>query len=188
MSVSGAGGPDALPSFRYHPDPVATGSVERRPVSCRSCGQEREWAYAAAPYAVEDLHDALCPWCVADGSAAATFGASFTDLGGHDVPDGLPHHVIDEIVHRTPGFSAWQQERWLFHCDDGCAFLGAVGWDELSEHPDAVAAVLLQVTGWGLAGEDAEAFVGSLDTDGASTAYLFRCLHCGAHLAYADAD
>lgn len=186
--MSAADGPGPLPSFAYHPDPVATGAIERRPVSCRCCGQDREWVYAVAPYAVDDLRDALCPWCVADGSAAARFDASFTDLGDTDLPADLPDHVVDEIVHRTPGFSAWQQERWLFHCDDGCAFLGAVGWDDLARHPDAVAAVLLDVASWGLVGEDAEAFVGSLDVDGASTAYLFRCRHCGAHLAYADAD
>lgn len=186
--MSAAGEPGPLPSFRYHPDPVATGAVEPRPTTCRCCGRDRGWVYAAAPYAVEDLHDALCPWCVADGSAAAAFDATFTDLGGEGAPEGLPDHVIDEIEHRTPGFSAWQQERWLFHCGDGCAFLGAVGWDDLAPHPEAVAAVLVQVAGWGLDGEDAEAFVGSLDADGASTAYLFRCLHCGTHLAYADAD
>ncbi len=186
--MSRAEGAEALPAFRYHPDPVATGAVERRRVTCRCCGRDRGWVYAVAPYAVDDLRDALCPWCVADGSAAATFDACFTDLGEADVPDGLPGEVIDQITHRTPGFSAWQQERWLFHCGDGCAFLGAVGWDELARHPDAVATVAAQVAGWGLTGRDADAFLGSLDADGASTAYLFRCLHCGTHLAYADAD
>ena len=185
--MSAAAGPPELPSFRYPPDPVSTGAIEQRAVRCRCCGQDRGWVYAVAPYAVEDLRDALCPWCVADGSAAATFDAAFTDLGDEG-PDGLPVQVLEEVTRRTPGFSAWQHERWLFHCDDAAAFLGAVGWDELSAHPEAVAAVLLQVAGSGIAGEDAEAFVGSLDVDGASTAYLFRCLHCGAHLAYADAD
>ncbi|MCU1499553.1 MAG: hypothetical protein JWM47_3506 [Acidimicrobiales bacterium] len=176
-----------LPAFRYHPDPVATGAFDARAGACRCCGERRGWVYAVTPYAQEDLRDALCPWCVADGSAANRFAATFTELGEH-IPAGIPATVLDELAHRTPGFSAWQQERWLFHCDDGAAFLGAAGWAQLEAHPDAVAALLVQAASWGFTGEDAEAFVGSLDVDGASTAYLFRCLHCGTHLAYADLD
>ncbi len=181
---------DSLPLFRYHPDPVATGAFERQGRTCRRCGQARGWVYVVSPYAVENLRDALCPWCVADGSAAATFDAVFTDLGTADdaTDQGVPAAVLDELAHRTPGFSAWQQERWLFHCSDGAAFLGPVGWDTLADHPDAAEAVRTQVAGWGLQGSDIDAFVGSLDEDGASTGYLFRCLHCGVHLAYADTD
>lgn len=139
------------------------------------------------PYAAEDLRDALCPWCVADGSAAAAFDATFTELTGTDPgTEGVPAAVLEEIAHRTPGFSAWDQERWLFHCGDGAAFLGAAGWAEVMDLPEAVEALRAQAKTWGLLGEDADAFVGSLDIDGASTAYLFRCLHCATHLAYAD--
>ncbi|MGK5440406.1 CbrC family protein [Micromonospora sp. URMC 105] len=35
------------------------------------------------------------------------------------------------------GYS-WQQPSWLYHCGDGAAFLGAVGYDALRAHPDAV--------------------------------------------------
>ncbi|CAN5528954.1 CbrC family protein [soil metagenome] len=178
---------DALPTFRYHPDPVATGAFERQNGTCRACGRARGWVYVVTPYAEENLRDALCPWCVADGSAAAAFAATFADLGD-DVPDTVAAAVRDEIAHRTPGFSAWQQERWLFHCDDGAAFLGAAGWEELVDLPDAVAMLRAQAEGWGFVGAEADAFVGSLDVDGASTAYLFRCRHCGTHLAYADLD
>ena len=179
---------EPLPTFRYHPDPVATGAFERGSGQCRRCGLVRGWVYVVPPYAIENLRDALCPWCVADGSAAATFAASFTDLGerGSDI-EGIPAAVLDEITLCTPGFSAWEQERWLFHCGDGAAFLGAVGWPELADLSDAIATLRTQAAGWGLAGDDIEAFVGSLDVDGASTAYLFQCLHCGTHLAYADA-
>jgi hypothetical protein len=179
---------DPLPTFRYHPDPVATGALERRPGECRRCRRDRGWLYAVAPYAALDLRDALCPWCVADGSAAVAFDATFTDLGAGPEPIGVPAAVLDEIAHRTPGFSGWQQERWLFHCGDGAAYLGAAGWEQLADLPDAVADLRRQAAGWGFDDEDAEAFVGSLDVEGASTAYLFRCLHCGRHLAYADLD
>ncbi len=179
---------EPLPTFRYHPDPVATGAFEQQGGTCRRCGMARGWVYVVPPYAIENLRDALCPWCVADGSAAATFAATFTDLSEATDLAGIPETVLDEITHRTPGFSAWQQERWLFHCGDGAAFLGAAGWPQLADLPDALNSLRTQATMWGFTGEDTDAFLGSLDVDGASTAYLFRCLHCSTHLAYADLD
>jgi uncharacterized protein CbrC (UPF0167 family) len=65
----------------------------------------------------------FCPWCIADGSAAETFGADFTDVGA-EVPDDVPREVLEELAFRTPGFSGWQQEHWLYHCGDGAEFLG----------------------------------------------------------------
>lgn len=37
------------------------------------------------------------------------------------------------MIHRTPGYCGWQQEYWIAHCDDYCAFVGYVGWKELVE-------------------------------------------------------
>jgi uncharacterized protein CbrC (UPF0167 family) len=34
-----------LPAFRYHPDPVATGSVARSGEACDVCGEERGYLY-----------------------------------------------------------------------------------------------------------------------------------------------
>lgn len=182
---------EVLPTFRYHPDPLATGAFERLARACRCCGLERGWSYVHGTAGAVDLHDSVCPWCIADGSAAERFEVVFTDLG-NGVPTELvgPHiaAVVDEIERRTPGFSGWQAERWLFHCGDAAAFLGPVGWEDLEDHPDAVAALREEVSGWGLDADDVDAVVGSLDVDGAATAYLFRCLHCGAHLAYADME
>lgn len=177
-----------LPSFRYHPDPVATGVIERRDRTCPGCGQVRGWVYVVAPYAEQELRERLCPWCIADGTAAERFSARFTVLTAGDVPDGVSAEVVAEVAERTPGFAGWQQERWLFHCGDAAAYLGPVGWDELDGDDDAIAALVAQAEAMGLTGDLAEAFVGSLDVDGAATAYRFRCLHCDRSLAYADLD
>lgn len=48
---------------------------------CQGCGKARGFVYVGPVYSVEELNDALCPWCIADGSAAEAFGASFTDVG-----------------------------------------------------------------------------------------------------------
>lgn len=75
---------DLVPTFRYHPDPVASGSVRASPVPCRCCGLARGWLYTGPVYAEEALDEALCPWCIADGTAAARFGASFVDDAAFD--------------------------------------------------------------------------------------------------------
>jgi uncharacterized protein len=92
-------------------------------VTCLACGAARGYIYTGPVYAVEELVESFCPWCIADGTAAERFDAEFTDVGSY-VPDDVPPEVLDEIAHRTPGFSGWQQEHWLYHCGDGAAFEG----------------------------------------------------------------
>src|ERR1700681_2992579 len=104
-----------VPPFRYHPDPLATGTVRPSDDSCEVCGKARGFVYTGPVYSAIADEPTICPWCIADGSAAETLEAEFTDVGW-GVPDDVPAEVIDEIAHRTPGFSGWQQERWLYHC------------------------------------------------------------------------
>lgn len=82
-----------------------------------------------------------------------------------------------EVDRRTPGFRGRQQERWLTHCGDAAAFLGRAGAADVRRHPDALADLLA---------EFGAEFCEALDADGQPTAYLFACLHCDRHLAYAD--
>ena len=89
---------------------------------------------------------------------------------------------------RTPGFSGWQQEHWLYHCGDGAAFLGAAGWPELEKHPDALDKVREELPRGVWSSDEVEAYLRALYKDGSPTAYLFRCRHCGTHLAYSDSD
>jgi uncharacterized protein CbrC (UPF0167 family) len=165
-----------IPEFPYHPDPRATGFVRLSDARCLACGERRGFVYTGPVYASEELDGSLCPWCIADGSAADKYDAEFTDVGW-GVPAGVPADVVEQVATRTPGFSAWQQEHWLYHCGDACAFLGLVGWTELELHPDAVES---------LRQEHDRGYLRTLDADGEATAYLFRCRHCDRHLAYAD--
>ncbi|MEU9913259.1 CbrC family protein [Streptomyces sp. NPDC051001] len=162
----------ALPVFRYHPDPLATGSVVPSEARCDCCGQHRGFAYDGPVYAVADPSGVLCPWCLADGSASERYEAQFTETEGR-----VPMEVRLEVDRRTPGFRGWQQERWLTHCGDAAAFLGRAGAADVRRHPDALA---------DLAAEFGQEFCAALDAGGQPTAYLFACLHCDRHLAYAD--
>jgi uncharacterized protein CbrC (UPF0167 family) len=127
----------------------------------------------------------VLPWCIADGSAAESHDAEFTDVGV-GVPDDVPAEVVETIARRTPGFTAWQQARWLYHCGDGAAFFGLAGWKELQQHPDALDMLRRDADDYGWSPADLDRYLESLDKDGEPTAYLFRCTRCGTHLAYSD--
>ena len=51
---------------------------------------------------------------------------------------------------RTPGYHAWQQPHWLYHCDDGAAYLGRVGWDQIQDDVGALQALHLEASELGL--------------------------------------
>ena len=92
---------DLLPMFVYHPDPIATGSVVPAQTECLACRRSRGLIYTGPVFAAEELVDELCPWCIADGSAAATFDAEFTDVG-LGVPEGISEAILEVIATRTP--------------------------------------------------------------------------------------
>ncbi|MFJ9673062.1 CbrC family protein [Streptomyces sp. NPDC101221] len=59
-----------LPFFRYHPDPLASGSIRASAESCACCGRSTGWIYTATFYSAQEVSGRFCPWCIADGSAA----------------------------------------------------------------------------------------------------------------------
>jgi uncharacterized protein CbrC (UPF0167 family) len=179
-----------LPTFKYHPDPVATGSIVSSDSECVCCHQQRGYIYVGPVFAVDELAESICPWCIADGSAHASFDAMFTDdagVGGYSRPRAVPVSVVEEIAFRTPGFSGWQQERWLACCGDAAAFVGRAGRADLeSQWPSAIQSIQLDC---GVVdGAEWERYFRALDKDGSPTAYVFHCLHCGKYLGYSDCD
>jgi len=181
---------EALPKFRYHPEPLATGSLKQdSETPCLGCNQIRGYIYTGPVYTDRGFHleDHLCPWCIADGSAAKKFGATFTDTGEIE---GITDEVRNEVEARTPGFNAWQQDMWLACCNDAAAFLGVAGAEEIArDFPKAAAVVKKYIRKeFDMEKEDADDFFDGLTKDGESAAYIFRCLHCNKYLAYADQD
>ncbi len=179
-----------LPTFKYHPDPVATGNVVQSDTECACCGQRRGFIYVGHVYAIEEYEHCICPWCIADGSAHAKLGASFTDedgIGGGGRWGEVPQEVVEEVAYRTPGFAGLQQELWWTHCRDAAQFIGRVGCKELTAlGPEAVAAIQKST---GLpAGPKWDQFLAALDKEGSPTAYMFRCSKCGQLGGYQDCD
>lgn len=177
-----------LPTFRYHPDPLATGSVIASDAQCASCRQSRGFLYGGPMYSKSENDPKVCPWCIANGQAHRVLGAEFTDsdgVGGHGSWDSVPAHVVDEVAFRTPGFYGWQQERWWTHCGDAGLFLGRAGAADVVAYGPVTAEHLRCDLGWD-AGSQFDDYLKSLSAEGQPTACLFRCRVCGEVGGYSD--
>jgi uncharacterized protein len=175
-----------LPVFKYHPDPIATGSIVRGRAQCMCCGEMRDYFYVGPVYAKDDLDESICPWCIDNGLAHEKYGASFTDRGAiGGFRELVPREVTEEVAYRTPGFSGWQQECWLAHCGDACAFLGAAGKEgvEAYNSQELLDSIRANIE---MKEEEFQGYLNALNTDFGPTAYVFRCLHCSQYLGYSD--
>jgi uncharacterized protein CbrC (UPF0167 family) len=174
------------PVFRYHPDPIASGSVEPSDAACKACGLARG-LYVGPAFGEENHDEAICPWCIADGTAHEKLGVEFTDpeaVGGYGEWERVPAEVVEEVAYRTPGFIGWQQERWFTHCGDAAEFLAIAGRPELEAFgAEAIEAVRKES---GYEAEAWDAYLRALDRDEGPTAYVFRCRHCGKFGGYSD--
>ena len=176
-----------LPSFPYHPGPLLSGSIVAAENVCACCGERRGYVYTGPVYAeAEGLDDALCPWCIADGSASERFEATFVDEAA--IEGELPEEVVQAVSRRTPGFNAWQQERWFACCEDAMAFVEPFGAAELQGKYMRLQgeAMTLIVHELGISGGAATRFMNSLDRAKGPTAYLFACRHCDTKRIYID--
>ena len=172
-----------LPSFRYHPDPLDTGAFEQSEegVVCDCCGKNTHIYYTAPFYTVEDI-EYLCPECIANGEAARKYNGSFQDDCSLDEGVDDPEK-LDELIHRTPGYSGWQQEYWRAHCGDYCAYLGNVGVSDLRALD-----VLEEVLDDPMWDDEQKEMIQESVKGGHLQCYLFQCLHCGKHLVWLDFD
>lgn len=181
----------ALPYFKYHPEPIKTGVfITDDTVICDCCGKETDIYYGSPFYSVEDI-DALCPWCIADGSASEKFDGEFQDIasieGGEVLYDEegeycgstlppIDKNKLDELTKRTPGYHGWQQEHWLIHCDEPCAFIDYVEWDDIKDKLEQLASLEQDIQDVGFELSDLSE---RLWDDGGCQGYLFKCCCCG---------
>lgn len=175
-----------LPAFRYHHSPIQSGSVQESEKRCKCCGDLKGYIYTGPVYAEADLDESICPWCIADGSAHRKFEATFIDEAG--LPDDLPENVCQEIAWRTPGYNAWQSERWFSCCKDAMVFLEPVGVREIRERYRELEFVVLGniLYDLNISGGAASRMLESLNKDSGPTAYVFQCSHCRAYRTFVD--
>lgn len=91
--------------------------------------------------------------------------------------------MLKELVERTPGYHGWQQEFWLAHCGDFCAFIGYVGWNDIKDRLDEFANLEEDCENFGIRNSD---LAKCLQKGGDCQGYLFRCLHCGKLRLWGD--
>src|SRR5262245_5862263 len=166
---------EELPRFKYHPEPLVTGAVETSAVTCACCRRARGYIYVGPVYAEKDLDGTICPWCIADGSAAEKLGASFVDDAPLEDAD-LDDAIIEELHSRTPGYTSWQQDEWLTHCADACEFHGDAAPADVSGASAATRQAWLEK--YGRTEADWTAIAGAYGSGGDSAFYKFVCRHC----------
>lgn len=197
---------EQLPKFKYHPDPIKTGSIVKSEQPCWCCNQKRGYLSALGGYTEFEFDEELlndfieeqshlnlrpnllvCPWCIHDGSAAKKWKAHFTPVDEMMYPD-LSDEIIEELQERTPSFVARQEERWLVHCNDGCEFHGdatvedlrELTWEEVQQIED-IQHLVDNVEEW-------EDFLNNVyaPKSGDKGFYKFVCRHCRKKLYYWD--
>jgi uncharacterized protein CbrC (UPF0167 family) len=166
-----------FPYFRYHPDPLSSGSIQPSTDACLCCGLARGYLYVDSVYTCHDLPTGqLCPWCIHDGTAAARYDLSFSD-DDPLIEAGVSKAIINEVCKRTPGYSSWQQERWLSCCDDACAFCGDASLEEIvALGADTLAKIFVDYE-WPK--DTWQHLIDHYEPSGNPAIYRFECLHCG---------
>lgn len=98
---------EPLPVFPLFRDPVGQGVIVRGEDACLACGRARGWVYTGTMYGPGDNFRKVCPWCIADGTAAAKFGCSFNDPTIYPMGPGTPQLSEEDrrlVEDRTPGY------------------------------------------------------------------------------------
>jgi uncharacterized protein len=170
-----------LPIFKYNLDPVGNEIIVKRDSVCPVCGEETEYVYEGPFYSVSNVSN-ICSWCIKNGMAAKKYNGIFQDDASCEDVDQLEY--IDELVHRTPGYIGWQQEVWLSHCGDFCAFEKYVQWDDIKSMATELEDDLKNIReDYGLSQAELEVAL-----NGGLQGYLFKCVVCGKHRVTVDCD
>lgn len=168
----------ALPQFPYYADPVGDGRIVRQDITCGVCGLARTWAYVGGIYA-QEKPEALCPWCVADGQAAARYDGQFQDA---DFSEEANAESVLAVLRQTPRVMIWNPIFWPDHCHECCVYLGVL---IPSESPELAAASDVVAEAQALARNiskqwDAKDILECAES-GSMTVHLFQCRQCGIH-------
>lgn len=168
-----------LPDFKYHPKPLETRVIIERKSVCPVCREHTDYVYVGPFFSVEEVED-ICPWCIESGVAAEMYNGEFQDSASCE--ESSSKEQLDELVHRTPGYSGWQQEYWLHHCNDFCSFLGYVGWKEIK---DISHELTEDYQRYGYNENEIKQY---LKNDGHLQGYLFQCITCKRYRIHIDCD
>lgn len=180
-----------LPKFKYSPNAYDIDVFTKEEGICSICNMERDLKYTSSFYSIEEP-EYICPWCIHDGRAAKKYDGEFNDYCGIEgvSPDpsiegkiNISKDSLLEISERTPSYISWQQEVWLTHCNEPCAFIGYADSEIIKPYLDELKEDIEINLGY-----DPEFITNYLTTEGSLVGYLFQCVNCGQHRLHADCD
>lgn len=179
-----------LPEFKYNPKPLETGAFKQdKSVICDCCEEETRIYYDGGLYSEEEI-EYLCPNCIHSGRASKEFDGHFSDMvdgsfssDQNVTPTFNNLEAINDVLKRTPSYISWQSEIWLTHCNDCCAFVGYVGWDEIKDKLDEFVDLENDIIDFA---KDISLLEKYMRNGGDFQGYLFQCLHCKKYRLYAD--
>ncbi len=165
-----------LPLFRYHPDPISTGSIKPSHEPCVCCGKNTGFKYTAALHGRHRPGRVACVPGVLPAVRLRLSSIVFSDESPL-VRAGMPRAIVLEVSRRTPCYNCWQQDVWAACCQDGCVFHGDASVSELlSLKGEELAEVQRE---WSISSIRRAAFVKQYVPGGGIAVYRFDCRHCG---------
>jgi uncharacterized protein len=175
-----------LPHFKYHPAPIQSEVVVASDGTCICCGKARGAMYVGPTFTTHrDIRDNICPWCIADGSAAQKYAARFAGYTSL-LKAGIARAIVDEVTTQTPGYFSWQSDNWQSHCGDACVFHGDATVADVAHASRAT------IDAWKAEYEmnedDWARFSDGYEPKGHSVFYKFVCRHCDIVLFSWDLD
>lgn len=177
---------EELPKFKYHRDPVGSEVVVASGGTCICCSRARGYLYVGPAFTTDrNVRDNICPWCIADGSAAQKFEANFA--GAHPLLiKGIARDIVDEVTKRTPGYFCWQSDNWQVHCNDACVYHGDASVEDIGNASKET--IVAWKTEYAMMNEDWASFADGYEPKGHSAFYKFVCRHCAVVLLSWDLD
>jgi len=179
-----------LPKFKYSPNAYKLDLFEEKEGICSVCKEKRNLKYTSSFYSIEEP-DYICPWCIASGKAAEKFNGEFNDYCGiegvspnpNDPPSEISKKLLQEITNKTPSYVSWQQEVWLTHCNEPCAFIAYVDFEATKPYLEELKEDIETITN-----DYGTNMIEYLTKDGGTVGYLFQCVKCGKHRLHIDCD
>lgn len=163
----------SLPQFTYLSDDFTRNVFIQQSATCHCCGKDTEHHYNGTIYRVGDSDITLCPWCIHDGSAAAKYACSFNDL----YDEALHDAIAAEVCERTPGYSSWQDQSWVTHCNDACVYHGDASAKDVA---DASAETRQKwMSDYEMDEDSWSQMMAGYQPGGDQGVYKFVCRHCG---------
>jgi len=181
---------EALPTFELFPEPLREEVFESTAETCGCCNRARGFKYTLPTYGGSDETDdiIICPWCIADGTAAA-LDITFNDGTIYPALESMSQlnaADLELVEQRTPGFVTWQGNRWTICCGRACIYLGEADSSDLKGRWRTAVPSMFAGDDWSK--QEIAEIINNMVRGGSPSAYVFQCQTCRKLQGYWDCD